>query len=459
MDFLTAGFGAGVAENVLNDREQMGRTAADALQLRDLVLIDGPAHAGAEQLGVAEDGGERRAQLMTHDREEIGFGAIGFLRFLVETRVGDGESRAGRERFGEFEIVVVVPPLALRQDEGEHAQSFAANLQGHDHGRAQLQPAQQLEVLGIARGLPEQFRGDFRIDLRLAAADDAPGRGVVGWIAFPQLAHEAQHIGIDVRDVELLELAAVVDETERTPIGNAGHGQPDDCGQRGLVIERGGEQAAGFGQETLAIAGILGPLARRFGFVGTALELLDRSLELGGDLLELAGILLERGLAQHGIGHVLPDVDGKTNLALRIQNRLCLDQRPARFAGSQDLEAHQARFFMRALQRFSAGQPLGRQHRAGFVVERESPEDLARRCGQQLGRRIKAGQARGGRVRVDEPATGILHGDTVGDAVQDGEQLVGVEGVIAETQRSELVRHNAERQTAAWFACGRVAPG
>ena len=74
-------------EDVVDEREQVPRAASDTSQVDPLFLRDGSADAHLNQFGVASDGIERRAQVMTHVRQEPTLRAVRYFCRL-HRRVG-----------------------------------------------------------------------------------------------------------------------------------------------------------------------------------------------------------------------------------------------------------------------------------------------------------------------------------------------------------------------------------
>jgi hypothetical protein len=66
-----------VVEHLVDEPEQVALAPLDAPEVVALRLGDGPADPQLEQLGVAADGVERRAQLVAHHRQELALRAVG----------------------------------------------------------------------------------------------------------------------------------------------------------------------------------------------------------------------------------------------------------------------------------------------------------------------------------------------------------------------------------------------
>jgi hypothetical protein len=80
MDVQLAGLDPRQVQDVVDDREQVLLVPADAGQVFGLLLGHGTAEPHLHQVGVATDGVERRAQFVTHHREEGGLRLVRRLR-------------------------------------------------------------------------------------------------------------------------------------------------------------------------------------------------------------------------------------------------------------------------------------------------------------------------------------------------------------------------------------------
>jgi hypothetical protein len=120
-------------------------------------------YAHLDQLRVAADGVERRAQLVAHGREEVGLRAVRRLRLLarahgraVERGVVDGERGARRQLLRERELRVAVAPPRLGGHEAHRAEHVAARDERHGERRGEADLAQDAQVLLVLRGGHEQ---------------------------------------------------------------------------------------------------------------------------------------------------------------------------------------------------------------------------------------------------------------------------------------------------------------
>ena len=100
---------------------------------------------------------ERLVELGACLREELVLpAALGQL--AVQARVVDRQRRAACHRGCEVEVVLGVEAPRLGRHQRHDAERLAARPQRHEHRRAQAEPANDLEVLGIARALPGSSR-------------------------------------------------------------------------------------------------------------------------------------------------------------------------------------------------------------------------------------------------------------------------------------------------------------
>ena len=81
-----AGLDLGDVEDVVDHRQQVLAGGADLLQVGDLLAAPVELRVLEQHLAVADDGVERRAQLVAHLGQELGLGAVGALGFLLGMR-------------------------------------------------------------------------------------------------------------------------------------------------------------------------------------------------------------------------------------------------------------------------------------------------------------------------------------------------------------------------------------
>src|SRR6185437_13145726 len=105
-------------------------------------------------------------------------------------------------------------------------------------------------MLLVDRVFRDELVRYLRIDLGLTGSDhvrDAPGRIPVDRVAPPKLFRKRDLGRIGVSDRDAPDSAATIEKIDRAPIGEAGDRKVSDVVEGGLVVERGGEQRAGFG--------------------------------------------------------------------------------------------------------------------------------------------------------------------------------------------------------------------
>ena len=121
----------------------------------------------------------------------------------------------------------------------------------------------------------------MRDELRLARADDrrraALGPRILGK-ALRHFVGEPDLVGVRVGHRQPEQLAVLVDEVDRTPVREPRHRQRGNASERGLVVQRRGEQLARFDDEPAFLRG-----------AGLALDELRRRDRRGGDAAERGG--------------------------------------------------------------------------------------------------------------------------------------------------------------------------
>jgi hypothetical protein len=149
------------AEDLLDEREEMVAARADPLELERLLAGQRAEDPVGEQLGVADDPRERRAQLVRHRREEVGLRAVGILRVEVELRVVEGERRALREVLGDGDVRRVVSPVRRRCHQGRQR---AEDVPARDERHGQRGPRSEgLERCPLIRGAAQEPYQDVRV--------------------------------------------------------------------------------------------------------------------------------------------------------------------------------------------------------------------------------------------------------------------------------------------------------
>ncbi len=141
----------------------------------------------------------------------------------------------------------------------------------------------------------------------------------------------------------------------------------------------------------------------------------------------------EEALRQLGAlvrGDVLDDVDRHRHGAGAVRDRGGLHGRPALLAGCAHAEAHDHLAEFALGERAAPGQLVHGEGAAALVEQLEAAHDLRQRRGDQRLARLVAEQLHRGFVREQKPAVGCLGGDGVGDAAQDGLELVAGLGCV-----------------------------
>ena len=107
MEFGLARLDLRQAENVVDELQEMDAGCVDVVRILGVFWVaDGSEHAVFHYTGEADDGVQRRAQLVAHVGEELGHGAIGEVgllqgrnqRLLGALALGDGLDRIQHAR-------------------------------------------------------------------------------------------------------------------------------------------------------------------------------------------------------------------------------------------------------------------------------------------------------------------------------------------------------------------------
>ena len=268
----------------------------------------------------------------------------------------------------------------------------------HDHRRAKPQLTERAPLVGIRDARLEHLVGDLGDELRGAGADDAVGRRLRARRPLPPpLLRELALLRVDVRDGELLEVVARVEELHAAPVRDARHGEIDHLRERRRDVE------------------------------GRAQRLTDARQVLPGRL----------GLP--ALGHVAEHADGEVHAAVAVEDRRRRHRGPALLAGALRPEPHDGGRRL-AVQRAAPRQLVGGEGPPVLVRELEPVQDLVGpRREHLLGGREPA-ELRGGLVRVDERSVGSLRGHAFGDAAQDEVELVARSAHVALVELGLLPR-------------------
>ena len=312
-------------------------------------VVEVAADLGALLAGLVGRGAAPAGQLRQALGQQAGLERVrdADLR-LVQARVLDRGRGAQREILREREVVVAEAAAAVGGDQRERAERLLSPT------RIGTTITERMPIARIASScsgsvdrLLEHLVGDVAEQLGRAAAQDRghAGRGVrVRRVAAAQiLGHrDLGRVGVGERD--LLDAALAVRQVDGAPVRQPRHGELRDALQRLLVVERGGEQLPGLGEEALAQLGLLG--------VRDVLDDVDR---------EVAPLILEqRRLGQQPVGAPGLAVDA------------------AREQRGRGLAGHEA----------AAGEVLDLDRRAVLLGDREAGRELAgARGGDVVGRR------------------------------------------------------------------------
>jgi hypothetical protein len=184
-----------------------------------------------------------------------------------------------------------------------------------------------------------------------------------------------------VRDGDLVEPAAGVDDVDRAPVGQARHGEARDALQRLLVIQRRRERLAGLREEALAQLGLL------------------------------------------GLGDVFDHAD-RQQLAARRAQRRGLDEPPALLAGLAVHDARQQRLGRQPVDDLPARDVLGLQRPAVLVRGVPRRGDAAKWLRQQILRAGVAEQVGGRLVGVADAPRSVRHRDRLGEVGEHAVELL-----------------------------------
>ena len=82
-ELQSPGFDLGQVENVIDELEQMSTAIENVVRVLELAVVQVAKRLVHEYLGKADDGVQRRAQLVAHVGEELALGAIGCFRRVL----------------------------------------------------------------------------------------------------------------------------------------------------------------------------------------------------------------------------------------------------------------------------------------------------------------------------------------------------------------------------------------
>src|SRR4051794_38157820 len=102
-----------------------------------------------------------------------------------------------------------------------------AGAERRDDDRAQLEAADERELLGIADSGEQHLLGDLPDVCGLPGARHEGGPAVwIGRVALVELLAEPALVGVDVLRGDLVQLATVVEDAYPTPVRDVGDGDP-----------------------------------------------------------------------------------------------------------------------------------------------------------------------------------------------------------------------------------------
>ena len=98
-------------------------------------------------------------------------------------------------------------------------------------------------MLGIARAAREHLVGDLGDELGLAGLGDPRHRAdALVAVAALQFVEQALALRVAVHADDRAHGAVGLDQVDAAPVGERGHGELDDVGQRRLEVKRGRQQ-------------------------------------------------------------------------------------------------------------------------------------------------------------------------------------------------------------------------
>lgn len=215
---VAAGLDLGNIEDIVDDVEKMAATAMDVVRIFPVaVAAERAEHFLTHDFGKADNGVERRAQLMAHVRKEFCFRAVcHFRRFrrLPQTffRATAFDGDAGKVSSAHY---IIFFPFAgrsrLREIHGEGADDLAASRQdGLEPDRADARPA-HIARYGFTMVFFLQVRRDDLMSCERHSAE------VVVFLALPEAPHPFGKIGGKVRRGASDQVFFRVQQEDRRP--------------------------------------------------------------------------------------------------------------------------------------------------------------------------------------------------------------------------------------------------
>jgi hypothetical protein len=169
---------------------------------------------------------------------------------------------AAPEILRQLQVLLPVSAPRLGRYEGDGAEHRVAPAERHHHEGDEPQLAEHPQVLLVLRRLLQQLGRNLGHELRLPAPDHRGRADLevrVRGIALLQRLREPHPLGVPVRHHHPLRISR--DRRRKVhgaPVCDLLHGEIGHVAQGGLVVEGGGEDAAGLGQEACTTLRLLG---------------------------------------------------------------------------------------------------------------------------------------------------------------------------------------------------------
>ncbi len=235
------------------DRTRDVEDVFDQAHLRARVALDGvegllgvDVRLPAQHRRPAEDRVERRPELVRDRREELVLHAVRFLRLVERTRVLQRGARSVGELLGEGQVPGSEAPARLGAGQRDRADRSPLHAQRHSHRRDEAQRAQDRRPARVGEVLMGTIVEDLLADLRRSRQQ---GSRPLSTPSREPPAQDGLLIGllrVRMRDGDAAETGAAVDHVDGGPVGDPGHGDAGDRGQRRLAVERACEDVARF---------------------------------------------------------------------------------------------------------------------------------------------------------------------------------------------------------------------
>ncbi len=187
-----------------------------------------------------------------------GLGKHGVLQLLrrgpglaVELGVVHRGRRPAGQVLGEAHVVLLVEPVLVGGDPGDHADHPAPDPQRHEECTAQLQLAGDAQLLGVTAAGDEHLVGDLVDQLGLPGQRhraSAAGAGGVRGVALVQRDGQLDLAGVDVGDGQPVH-PPVTHDVDGTPVGEGGHRQSRHPLDRDVEVEAARQLDGGLGEE------------------------------------------------------------------------------------------------------------------------------------------------------------------------------------------------------------------